>query len=317
MALQIYEGRYKDVTAQVLENESLKITALPEWGSKIASIVYKPFEYELLWQNPGLHFKKADYAAPYPEGEFAGFDEMFPTISRCYYEDPPWQGTEMPDHGEVWSLPWSWRVTDGLIEMEVQGVRFPYRLKKTLSLDGDRFSIGYSAENLSPHRLDFIWSAHPLFNTVEGMEFLVPDGMREIVNSYPGERLGPYGERHVFPETMLPDGKTFRLDRVPRMNDSGYQKYFFAAPVTEGWCSLKYPRSGLKVHMEYPQETVKYLGMWLNEGGFAGQYNIAPEPSTAAMDRVDFSKMWGMNSFLEPFEEKSWYLNITVSGEKV
>ena len=40
--------------------------------------------------------------------------------------------------------------------------------------------------------------------------------------------------------------------------------------------------------------------MWLNEGGYAGQYNIAPEPATAAMDRIDASKLWGMGSTLAP-----------------
>ena len=32
--------------------------------------------------------------------------------------------------------------------------------------------------------------------------------------------------------------------------------------------------------------------MWLNEGGWDGQYNIAPEPATAAMDSITASKLW-------------------------
>ena len=53
--------------------------------------------------------------------------------------------------------------------------------------------------------------------------------------------------------------------------------------------------------------------MWLNEGGFADQYNIAPEPATAAMDRVDFSKAWEMDSVLEGYEKEKWHLNIVVT----
>jgi hypothetical protein len=50
----------------------------------------------------------------------------------------------------------------------------------------------------------------------------------------------------------------------------------------------------------------------LNEGGWAGQYNIAPEPATGGMDRVDFAKMWGMNSVLKAHEHQTWFLNIAL-----
>jgi hypothetical protein len=69
--------------------------------------------------------------------------------------------------------------------------------------------------------------------------------------------------------------------------------------------------------MSFPRDKVPYLGVWVNEGGWVGQYNIALEPSTGAMDRVDFARMWGMNSFLRSFEQRQWYLNIAVQkGEK-
>ena len=50
----------------------------------------------------------------------------------------------------------------------------------------------------------------------------------------------------------------------------------------------------------------------VNEGGWAGQYNIAPEPATAAMDRIDFEKMWGKNSTLEANQTRQWHLDITI-----
>jgi hypothetical protein len=68
--------------------------------------------------------------------------------------------------------------------------------------------------------------------------------------------------------------------------------------------------------MSFPAEKVPYLGMWLNEGGYAGQYNIAPEPATAAMDRIDFSKMWGMGSVLAPKGSHEWHLAISLGEGK-
>jgi len=310
---QSYENKYKDVQSHVLENEILRVEILPKWGAKIASIIFKPIEYELLWQNPNKTFKKSLYAEQFAEGESACFDDMFPNISSSYYEKAPWKGIEMPDHGEVWSLPWNLTILNQNIEMEVNGVRFPYRFKKKMHLDEGTIYLSYEVENLSPYQFDFIWSAHPLFNANANMEFIVPEGMDEIVNSVDGKRLGSYGSKYNFPEAILDSGKVFRLDKVPPINDFGYQKYYFTTPVTEGWCSLLDPQNEIKIHLEYPKESVKYLGMWLNEGGYAGQYNIAPEPCTGAMDRVDFSNIWGMNSFMKPFETCKWYLNISVN----
>lgn len=306
-------GSYKDLRATVLENEVLAATVLPDFGSKLASLVYKPLGRELLWQNPGPIYRRTSYGADYAEGELSGFDEMFPTISRCFYERAPWSGVELPDHGEVWSIPWSLTVEPEELRLEVHGVRLPYRLGKRLRLDGGCLRIAYRAENLAPVEMDFLWAAHPLFNASPGMELIVPQGMNRIVNSVPGRRLGSYGAMFDFPLARLPDGP-FALDRVPPRNADGYQKYYFCGRVPEGWCLLYDPEPRLNVGLSYPRETVPYLGLWLNEGGFAGQYNIAPEPATAAMDRIDLARMWGTGSMLQARQALEWHLNITVAS---
>ena len=198
--------------------------------------------------------------------------------------------------------------------MGVNGVRFPYRLEKETSLQGARLTSRYRATNLSDFPLDFIWAAHPLFNTAEGVEFIVPAGMNRVVNAVPGPTLKDYGEELSFP-TARPRGQPeIRLDRVPRRNSTGWQKYWFAGPVTEGWCMLHDPASTLTIGMAWPREKVPYLGMWLNEGGYAGQFNIAPEPATGAMDRIDFAKMWGMGSTLGPGESREWHLVVALAA---
>ncbi len=314
---QIGEGKYKDVRAVILENEVLRVAITPEHGARTASIIYKPQNRELLWQNQNREHARPVYAAGYEEGEFAGFDEMFPTISRCYYEDGPWAGEEMPDHGEVWTLPWDCSIAeDGCsVTFTVQGVRFPYQFSKTVSLkgpDGCSLHIDYQVENKSAFAFDFIWAAHPLFNTHPGMRFIVPEGMNRIINAVPGKTLGPYGRESDFPLVKNIDNSKVDLSVVPERNTEGYQKYYFSGKVSEGWCLLYSPEWKLNIQLTFPKNIVSYLGMWLNEGGFEGQYNIAPEPATGAMDRVDFSKMWGKNSTLKRYDSLSWFLEIAV-----
>ena len=308
----ISRGRYKDQEALVLENDLARAILLPRWGGKTISLVHKALGAETLWQNPAPAFRQSSYGDPYEKGERAGFAEMFPTISRCYYESAPWAGLEAPDHGEVWALPWEDRVEGDAVTLSVNGVRFPYRLRKTVSLEGERLVAHYAATNLSAFPMEFIWAAHPLFNASEGMRFIVPGDMRQVLNAVPGAVLSGYGERYEFPAARRADGATVRLDRVPARNTTGFQKYWFARKVTEGWCIMHDPRTGLGIGMTYPPDKVPWLGMWLNEGGYEGQYNIAPEPATAAMDRIDAARMWGMGSALAPGGVHEWDLVITL-----
>ncbi len=312
MTAKISRGAYKDQEAVILENDTVRAVLLPAHGGKTISLVHKGLGVETLWQNPAPRFTGSSYGELYENGEFAGFDEMFPTISRCFYEAPPWAGVEAPDHGEVWAVPWEDKVEGNAVTLSVSGVRFPYRLRKTVSLEGERLVARYAAVNESGFPLDFIWAAHPLFNATNGMRFIVPGDMRQALNAVPSPVLGGYGERLEFPAARLANGTTFRLDRVPPKNKTGFQKYWFAARVTEGWCILHDPGSTLSIGLTYPPEKVPWLGMWLNEGGYAGQYNIAPEPATGAMDRIDFARMWGMGSVLAPGSSYEWDLVISL-----
>ena len=309
---RISTERYKGEEAIVLQNDALKVVVLPRWGAKLASIFYKPLGAELLWQNPGKQYRKTVYGDPYEAGETSGFDEMFPTISRCFYEAEPWSGTEIPDHGEVWSIPWKYEITEKQVKLSVEGAHFPYALQKSVYLDKAAVHQQYRVANQSAYDFDYIWAAHPLFNTCEGMKLIVPQGMHSIVNAVPSKRLGPYGRTYDFPAAKLEEGCTFDLSSVPKKNSADYQKYWFLGKVKEGWCSLHNPHKRFNIDMSWPSEEVPYLGVWVNEGGWAGQYNIAPEPATGAMDRVDFSKMWGMGSLLRSGEVKQWRLSISV-----
>ncbi len=311
---QVSRGSYKDQEAVILESEEARAVLLPQWGAKLASFVHKGLGLETLWQTEGAAYRRTQYGDSYGKGEISGFDEMFPTISRCLYEQPPLSGTEAPDHGEVWTLPWEHAISGDSVKMWVHGVRFPYRLEKETSMEEACLVSRYRAVNLSGFPLDFIWAAHPLFNAAEGMEFRVPRGMDRIVNAVPGPVLPDYGEELSFPLARPRKGGELRLDRVPKKNPTGWQKYWFLGPVTEGWCMLHDPRSTLTIGMAWPKEKVPYLGMWLNEGAWENQFNIAPEPATGAMDRIDMSKMWGMASTLAPHETREWHLAVSLAS---
>ena len=314
--MEIKQAKYKDVKSIELYNDNLKVVVLPEFGSKIVSIYYLPKSYELLWQNDSQIYKKSKFGDLFESGEFSGIDEMFPSISKCYYEEYPWQGIEVPDHGELWSIPWNYQIDDKSknVNLWVNGIRFPYLFEKRVSINKNKVKISYSIENKSPFDMDYIWALHPLFNTSHDMSIVVPDGMDKIINSVAGPTLNEYGKIYDFPMATLGNGKRIDLSIIPEKNTYGYQKYYFLGKVKEGWCKVIDNKKGISITLNYPKEKVPYLGIWVNEGGWGDQYNIALEPATGAMDRVDVAKLWGMNSVLKPYEIFKWNLEILIDS---
>ena len=185
MATTIYESQYKDQPAVSLESEAVRVQFLPGIGAKMASLVYKPRDFELMVQAPGAEYLMQPFDGDYVSGECTGFDDMFPTIDLCYYDRFPWQGTKMADHGEVWSLPWQHEVDGERLHFAVYGVRFPYKLEKWVSFQTDTIlHLDYRLTNLSPFDFDFVWAAHMMINIEEGTELVLPDGVQSIIGTF-------------------------------------------------------------------------------------------------------------------------------------
>ncbi|MBI9107444.1 MAG: hypothetical protein JEZ04_11930 [Spirochaetales bacterium] len=300
----INKGKYKDLESIILENDLLRVTLVPSAGARTASMIYLPEREELLWQNPSPTHAMVKYTQPFPDGEGAGFDEMFPTINPCPYPDSPWKGIEMPDHGEVWALPWNCVIEPDCVRLDVHGVRLPYRLSKSVRLEGAVMKSVYRLENCSPFPMPFLYAAHPLFNVTAGDRIIVPDNLKSVINSVSSEALPEYGAEHEW---------TDALSVMPPENPTGFKKYYFTGKNTEGWSALRREELSLEIRMSCSAEELPYLGIWMNEGGWADQYNLALEPASAPMDDLPAARSFDAESVLGPNEVREWTLDISTA----
>ena len=318
MRVTISESRYKDQAALTLASDEVAVQFLPSIGAKMASLIYKPLGLELLVQRPNPQYRLAPYDGDYvAEGECSGFDDMFPSIDRCFYESYPWRGTPIPDHGEVWSIPWDSAVEGEQLHFATYGVRFPYRLEKWISFtDPGTLHIEYRLTNLSPFDFDFMWAAHPMFYLEEGARLILQPGVKSIVTtlSFSGE-LGRYGDEFPWPSFISPSGKPRDLSRLRLKAAHDAEKYFVKGKLPEGWCMLTYPASGLTLKLSFPVERVPYLGILPNEGGWQDLYNIFLEPATAPFDRLDVARLHGEFSTVKARSTFEWHLDITLARE--
>jgi len=318
---EVYLSKYKDIEAVTLESDSVKVQFLPEYGGKMASLVYKKTSREFLVQAPGSSYKALDFAGEYTEAECSGFDDMFPTIDKFYYPEQPWKGIEMADHGEVCRLKWDYEIGPDYLYMYVSGIRLPYKLEKRITFESDHcVSIDYKATNLSQFDMDFLWAAHPMLDTTDGGEILVPyKGQQDTTCVFSSDKnLGSYGDSLVWPETLRKDGSTEQLAWIEKRESEQMigktYKYFFKDRLPEGWCAFHFKPEDTILRFSFPEEKVPFLGIWNNGGEFKSYTNVALEMCTGSLDRPDLAKMHNQNSVLRGKSEYSWQLKLHVES---
>lgn len=312
---EIFQSTYKNIACIVMESDLLILKIIPESGGKIQSIFNKQLNKEYLFQSPRPEFVRSAYGADFGSGDLSGFDEAFPSIEACFYPLPPWQGTRIPDHGEVWALPWDYQIDTRALTMSVTGVRFPYRIRKRIEfIRANSLRISYAAENFSNFDFSFAWAPHTLFNCDQDTVIVFPPSVKNVFSTCSVENmLGKFGAMHDWPITMI-DGKEYDISKVYPKYPDKCEKYYAMGQVAEGWCALHNTQSGDTVGLSYPIDKIPYLGVW--EGIMNGRYVTALEPCSGDLDYLDTAIQWNRVSVIKAISEYNWYLNLTFDNVK-
>ena len=302
--------RYKDRDAILLENETLSAVIIPNPGGKLASLVNKKSGREYFVQRPDPHYKTRPYSGVFVEAECSGFDDMFPTIDEAHSEDAAWRGTLMPDHGEVWSLPWTAEDCGDGVRLTTHGVRFPYKLEKKVSLLPDGLRYDYALTNNAPIDFDYLWAGHLMINLDEKTCVSLPDDCRKAVTVLSnGSRA--FGDVQTWPDFLDRENRPYRADVIRPKESGAFEKFYFMEKLKQGSCRLDYP-NGDNLTVRFTTETVPYLGLLVNEDGWDGLYNIIIEPCSVGFDRPDTAKRFGQRSTLPASGRLEWTLEINV-----
>lgn len=311
--MSISKSSFKGMESIVMESNCLRFEVLPR-GGRMVSLIDKRNGREFLVQQKGEDYSSGTYDSNMVDYQPAGFDDMFPTINECYYEDFPWKGHRMPDHGELWSLEWKYEIKERSIVLWAYGVRLPYLFRKTISFSQEnKIHIDYSVSNLTEFDMYFLWTAHPMLKAEEGTEIVLPEGCdRAVCTLCFDGRLGDYGEINHWPEMYDKSGKTHHINRLRGPEAKNTEKYYFKDRLTEGWCKIKYPSDKTVLMLEFPVDKVPYFGLLTEEGGWADELYVIPEPCTAPFDRIDVSKLHNKHSILPSNGAFDWFLDMSI-----
>jgi len=278
---------YKGLRSYELENDVIKITFLPDYACKIASLVHKKTGREFLFQAKEETLRLPPYAAPFSQYDSSGFDEVFPSIDECPYPDGSFKGILIPDHGEVWAMKWQsvFSPENSQVKAVVQSQKLPYIFSRTVTLKDNQVFFEYCVQNTAEEDFKFIWTPHCLLACSPATRLLIPKNLTQVMTvEHSSRHLGPWGTRHSYPVTQDENGQPFDLAATEPASAQTCEKFYFTSPNSEGWCGIEHTDSGEQLIYQYDAEKVPYLGVWKTQGGYRGDYNIALEPCTGIYD---------------------------------
>jgi hypothetical protein len=280
----------------VIESENIKLSIIPDIGFKVASIIYKPKQKEFLFQPTLGKYDIPSYGDDFEKYDTSGMDEMLPTIDRCTYPIGKFKGRELPDHGDLWSVPWYVSIIDNKVIGSVNLRSLPLQFIKTISFENpNTIRMDYKVKNLSSENIYYLWALHGLNVFNDHTKFTFSDEMKDVLNVANEDDLS------------LMD-----LKYLKNYGDKNFHKYYFTNEIKNGVVGLDYTDERIKYTISYNPIINPYLGVWITKGGFKDEYNCALEPSNGFYDNLNNAYYKDKLPQLEAFEEREWTIFIEI-----
>lgn len=306
---------YKGLPAQIMENEYLKLTFLPTYAFKLASLISKKTDREFLFQSDENLLRVPSYGADFSAYDSSGFDEVFPSIDACLYPEGKYQGTPIPDHGEVWAMQWHHILApDGKsAKATIKSEKLPYIFSKNITLKDNQIAFEYTVENTDNEDFKFIWTPHCLLACSTDTKLLIPPDLNRIISvEHSSQHLGPWGTQHNYPLTQDIHGQIIDLSKTEPESAQNCEKFYFTSSNTSGWCGIEHTDTGEQLIYQYDALRVPYLGVWKTQGGYRGDYNIALEPCTGIYDDLYVANKIRRVSVVTAGEKYTWTFTMIV-----
>jgi len=296
----IISSVYKGLASIVLENDRLRVEVVPSLGAKLVSLFYKPSGKEWLLSSTDTTLEATEYGSDFTKAALCGWDECFPTINpsgTAYQAD-----VHLPDHGEVWALPWQSETDVHGLSCSVKGVQLPYLLTRRLELGpGSELNLHYNVLNTGVSAFSFLWAMHPLFAVTEETAILLPSKMEKMVCVYGGQSL----EEGVEYQSSL-------FNKLSPLEKGDGLKFYYSEPVGGNWSGLYGEETGNYITVSASGTEVPQFGVWIDSGFLGNHVAVALEPGIGYYDSLARAESNGSALKLEPGEAFSWSICLSL-----
>ena len=258
--------------ALVLTNDRLRVVILPQLGGRVWEITQQASGRQLLWHNARVPLAPVAFGSGYDDNFLGGWDELFPN-------DLPEElaGEPYPDHGEVWSVPWSWEVVPGpaaAVRLSVTTRISNSTLVRTVSLapGSDAVDVELSVTNGSGVELPMLHKQHLAVALPVGSRIDLPRGTAEI-GDFGRPRAGTPGGVFEWPSC---DGVDYAAAPA---DDGAVSELLFVSGIDEGWCACTGP-DGVGIGLVFDTGTYPAVWTFASWGGWRNHRVAVLEPCT-------------------------------------
>lgn len=272
------EWSYNGIATVIIENRLLRAVFMPGLGAKIWQLTYLPAGRDLLWHHPRIRPRPLPFHSTYDDVFFGGWDELFPN-------DMPEElsGERLPDHGEVWTLPWSFaleRVTPDEVTLHLW-VETPIsacRVEKwvTLRAGEARLRFRHRIANLGQQDQPFLWKLHPALAVDEHSR--IDMGAEEVyVEDFGPPRNGRTGVTYRWPFLTDDSGRRHDMRRCLPIS-ARVNEFQYATRMSAGWCALTHTRERLGFGLAWEREVLPSCWIFASYGGWRNLQVAILEP---------------------------------------
>lgn len=304
---------YKGRIGLVLENQAYRTIILPELGGKVASFYSKKKDFELIYPSQAdlldLPKKYGDFGQSNP----CGIDDCWPNIDACI-GDYGHHKINYPDHGDTWFRPFDYAFDSGTLKTTCHSDLLPYIYEKDFNLTEDKLTITHHIVNVGDHPIEGFYTFHGLMVCASDMKFILPQEVQEVLNvHHSSDILGLRDTIHPYPHAKDLQGNPYSLNQTAGPDAGKCEKFYALNPVAEGKCGAYYPRLNTYAIIEFNQDALPYLGLWLNEKADGQTFNFALEPSNGFYDNLDIAKKNKKCPILHPGESLDFKMSFSIS----
>jgi galactose mutarotase-like enzyme len=301
--------------AYVIETPDIRVTTTPAIGAKIVSIIDKQANHEWLLPPFNRPFVPLSYGASFVAQDMSGWDEMLPTIDACDYPVAgPFAGAHLPDHGEVWSLPWDvTAIHADALTMTVTGRALPLQMTRTMrAINSQTVRFEYDVHNTANEDVVMLWAAHPQFKVDTDTRIVLPPEVTTVVNVTDTADWGAIGRLYHWPNPQTQHGQPFDLDRIKDADLHKYRKCYLPPEQAVSWAALAQSTTEHWLRLNWDAAKVPYLGIWVDQAAIGATSTIALEPATGYYDHL--ARAWKNQrvTTVAPNMHFSWHLDIAV-----
>lgn len=311
MTATIHRDRVEGFEAIILQNDRLRAVVIPELGGRVWKLLDRKHDRQWIWHRPGVQLQRVSAGTSYDEVWAGGWEELFPNDAPGRFE-----GRDLPDHGEWWTLPWSVEsIRDGesatLTLTAVSSiVRARCRKEFRLGAAGSTLEVRYGMRSEEKQPFHFLFKQHLPIAITPACRLLLPGGRVTPVDLQFGSLLPPTADFN-WPVLESPAGPV-DLRRIPSAA-SRLQEFIYVDRCPASWCGVVDTDAGAALRMDYDGTALPYVWLFLTYGGWRNLYTAVLEPCTNMPKDLTEAARLGQSARIEPGQEFTTFASVTLA----